>query len=557
MSFLERKDYPAMSKKIICLLLALVLSCGLCLTGCSKENNEQVNAEADTEESSRVAMTISLWMPTDNDTTEEAKTLVSEAINKITKAKFNTAIDLHLVARDEYQETIDEKIEKVADARIEKELAEEEERLAQKNKKAGTSAQEESEIEDIGEISEYPTVAEDQLDIFFVSGYDNYMRYIDGDIISSLDGELSSGSKLLKSYIYPHFLEIVSEYGVYGIPNNHPVGEYKYLLINKELVDKYDYDIDNFTTLIRCKSFILDMGNQNLPGLIPLLGPVEPSGVTYFGTDPAEWSVIASQYGDDVAYNKEVAPDNILANGAYTNLYTFLRQLDELGYIGDGTLDEDEYFAVGVVAGDAALAKEYEDEYYVRIHENPICNEDDVFSAMFCVSTYTKNLSRAMEIVTYLNTKQDLRTILQYGVEGVHWEYEDDTEETIHMISDDYKMELNETGNVYMTYPGEGISMDYWEIEKQQNLDSVSYPYIKFPGYINEKNLPVLEKVAEYSKEIKARLDACPSEELASFIRDLKKEVANNKYVKEMLDPENEDSVYKIYIEWHSDLYPF
>ena len=298
------------------------------------------------------------------------------------------------------------------------------------------------------------------------------------------------------------------------------------------------------------------MGNQHIDGLVPLLGPVEPSGLTFWSTD-GEWSVIGSQYGDDVLFSKEVAPDNVLSNGAYTNLYGMMKQLDELGYVGNGELEDGQYFAVGVVEGDGFDATKYEDEYYVRIHDNPVCTEDDVFGAMFSVSEYTKSLPRSMEIITYLNTSSDIRTVLQYGVKGVHWEYEDESEETIRIISDDYGMNLLETGNVYMTYPGEGMPMSYWEYGKQQNLDSISSPYIKFPGYITDANRATMEKIAEYSKEIKAQLDACSYENLNATVRDLRKEVANNPDVKKMLDPENENSVLRIYTEWHSDLYPF
>jgi len=548
-----------MRKKILCFALALLMVCGVFMTGCSSDKeDETVNAVADTEESSRSAMTVSLWLPTDSDTTEEAKALVSEAINKLTQAKYNTAVDLHLIDRDEYQETIDKQLEEVAEARIRKEEAEEEERLLQKQMKAQGIKQEvtASEVETDDEISAYPDVAEDQMDIFLVSGYDNYVRYIDEDLICQLDGELSSNSKILRSYIYPHFFDIADEFGIYGIPNNHPVGEYQYLLVNKELVEKYDYDPDTFTTLIRCKNFIIDMGNQNLEGCVPLLGDVDSSGMTYWGID-GEWSVLASQFGDDVAYNKEVDPVNVLTNAAYTNLYTMMKTLKGYGYVGDGTLDEGEYFAVGVVSGDAALAKEYEDEYYVRIHQNPVCSEEDVFGAMFSVSTYTKNLSRSMEIVTYINTDTEIRTILQYGVKGVHWAYEEDDETTIKIISDDYKMNLLETGNVYMTYPGEGISMDYWELGKQQNLDSVSSPYIKFKGFVNDENRDALERIAELSKSVKEQLDNCSTDEFSALLKELKKQVAADPDVKAMLDTENENSIIKIYTEWFSDLYPF
>ena len=123
-----RKEFPKMSKKFICLALALVLLCSFVFTGCGNNNNTN-GAQADTEESSRAAMTISLWMPTDEKTTDEAREAVSAALNRLTQAKYNTAIDLHLIPRDEYQEVIDEKIDRVIVAREGRGAAEEGGRL--------------------------------------------------------------------------------------------------------------------------------------------------------------------------------------------------------------------------------------------------------------------------------------------------------------------------------------------------------------------------------------------------------------------------------------------
>lgn len=545
-----------MTRKIISLMLALVLLCSFAMTGCSKDGNEDNrNASADIEENPRLPLRLSLWLPTDESTTDEARALVSAEINKLTIAKYNTAIDLHLVPRDEYQETMDAKIEEVAIARAAKEANEE---LSDNGQ---TSAQEGFNTDvkyDIDNLDSYPAVASDQLDIFLVSGYDNYKRYIDEDTISQLNGELSSGSKILKQYIYPYFFDIADEFGIYGIPNNHPVGEYQYLLVNKELVERYDYDPDSFTSIARCRDFIIDMGNQNLEGLVPLLGPAPADGVNFWGINgDSEWSVLGSQYGSDVAYNVEVAPANILSNGAYTSLLRLLKQLDELGLVGDGELEEGEYFAVGVIPGKGDDIEKYRDDYYVSVHSSPVCSEDDVFGAMFCVSTYTKNLSRAMEIITYINTSEDIRTVLQYGIKGVHWDYENDAENTIKIISDEYGMNLLETGNVYMTYPGEGMTMDYWEYGKQQNLDSISSPFIKFDGYVTDENRECLERIAEYSKTVWERLDAATYEDFNSTVSELRSEIASNPDVKAMLDAENENSVYKIYVDWHSELYPF
>ncbi|MGN1345487.1 MAG: hypothetical protein ACI4V1_01770, partial [Eubacteriales bacterium] len=211
-----------------------------------------------------------------------------------------------------------------------------------------------------------------------------------------------------------------------------------------------------------------------------------------------------------------------------------------------------------VIAGDASVKEQYEEDYYVSIYSKPMMSEDDAYGAMFAVSAYSKSLSRSMEIITYLNTSSDIRTILQYGAEGVHWEYEnEDTKETIRILSDDYQMNLVDTGNVYMTYPGEGISMKYWDYGKAQNLDSISSPYMKFPSYVNDSNKAQLEELAKISKEYKERLDALTFAEYADAITEIKAEIKENEIINAMLDTEeNENSIAAIYGSWYDENYP-
>ena len=234
-----------------------------------------------------------------------------------------------------------------------------------------------------------------------------------------------------------------------------------------------------------------------------------------------------------------------------------MKELGELGYIGDGKVDEGEKFAVGVVAGDGSVAAQYEDEYYVNIHTKPMMTEDDVYGSMFAVSSYSKSLSRSMEILTYLNTSPDIRTILQYGAKGVHWDYEDeDTEESIVILSDDYQMNIVHTGNVYMTYPGEGLTMEHWDYAKQQNLDSTSDPFMKFEGAINDNNKAQMDELADLSKQYKDRIDALTYAEWDAEISAIKKELKDNELIKSLLDTEeNDNSIATIYDEWYSENY--
>lgn len=534
-----------MFKKIIALVLAMLMIAAT-FVGCGEKDGE--DGEADTEASARVAMTLSLWMPTEEGTTDEAIALVEEAINDITRAQFDTAIELHLIPRSEYQAAIDARMAEIENAiENDKNADREEETLAP------GAVEEETIVNELGiTVKQYPSVGAKQMDIFLVKGYDKYVEYVDNMQIVQLDDELRSNSKILSSYIYPTFLEVAYRYGTFAIPNNHPVGTYEYLLVNKELVDKYDYHPDNLTSLLKCEDFIIDIGNQKLEGVVPLLDYVEPGNMVYWGLEEGEWSLLASQMTNASSHKQANTPKSVFTLGAYINTILLMKTFDELGYIGDGTLEEGEKFAVGVIEGNPKTIKEYEDEYYVTIYSNPMFVEEDVFGSMFAVSQYTKSTERAMEIITYLNTSTDLRTVLQYGVEGVHWEYEDDSKETIRRLNDDYQMNLLETGNVYMTYPGEGISMDEWEWGKQQNLDSISSPYMGFRSYVTDENRELLEDLAELSAEIKAEFDSCSAAEFKAYTNRLKAEHRDHELIKELTDPEVKHSLTAIYEEWFS-----
>lgn len=564
-----------MNKKLTSLLLAALLTAGS-LVGCSSKAEEEDVATADTEQSVRVSMTLTLALPTKSGTTDEAAQKVEAAINRLTQAKFDTAIDLRLIPENEYQAYIDDTLSSINKKILEEESAAESRRKEIKALKAQgvdvsgmdtgddeettetVETEEETIVNDLGiSIKQYPEVGDTQFDIFLVQGYDNYNNYIENEYIQQLDSELSGNSKLLKTYIYPTFLELANVSGTYAIPNNHPVGQYQYLLVNKELVDTYDYDPDELTTLLKCTDFIKDIGNQHLDGVVPLLGEVEPANMTYWGTDQSQWSILASQITNTMSYKLKLVPKSVFSINVFVNTIGAMKELSELGYIGDGTIKDGEKFAVGVVAGDASIVEQYGDEYYTYIYSKPMMTEEDAYGNMLAVSTYSKNLSRAMEIITYINTSTDIRTILQYGIEGENWEYENqDTQDTIRILNNDYQMDLVTTGNVYMTYPGEGMSMDYWDYGKQQNIDSISSPYIKFKGYINDNNKDLIKQLDDLSKEYKAKLDALTYAEFDDAISEYKKELKESELFKQLTDLENENSVASIYSTWHDDLYP-
>ncbi|MGM9652816.1 MAG: hypothetical protein ACI3XP_04185 [Eubacteriales bacterium] len=556
-----------MKRKLMCLLLAFVMafSC-FAAVGCSSKDGDETVEGGTTDEAALTTATLTLWIPTDKNTTEEAILAVQEAMNKILKAKYETAIELHAIPSDEYEAAIDARLteieEKIAfeEAEAERKRQEAKELAAQgittaaeEETTADTTdtAEEETYVNDLGmTVLRYPEVEETQMDIFLVRGYDNYKSYIEREALSALDSELSSSSKILKQYIYPSFLTYAKVDGsVYAIPNNHVIGEYKYLLINKRLVDELYWDPDSLTSLLKCEDFIMDV--KQFTDVTPMLSPVEAPGMTYWSED-GSWSLLASQVTNDIAYNTYCPPKNVLTIRNYVDTYSLMKRLSENDcFAADPSKVEE--FGVGILSGDASLPAQYEDEYYVSVYESPTLTTGDVYDAMFAVSSYTKSLSRSMQILTMLNTDTELRTILQYGVEDMHWRKNDQDSSVIDIISKDYKMNLLETGNVYMTYPGEGISMEYWETAKKQNLASKVSPFLAFEhkDYYTDDTKEDFKALAELSKEYADTIGAMTSAEFDEIVSDMKKEVNAIELIAKMVNAEGENTPASLYFAYH------
>ena len=548
-----------MSKKLICVLISLIFILSAVLTGCSgsKSTEEEENGTSNNTASTttvRRPMTLSLWLPTDESTTEDAVKKVEEQLNKIAEQKYMTHIELHAISDSEYQEVIDAKINGIAD--VKNRIADEAEQrrlkqieLAKQGKTLDEydAEQTESDAENEDpkeESSDYPEVKEDQLDIFLIRGYENYMNYIDNELVESLDTELNTNSRLLRTFIYPTFLECVNQGGVYAIPNNHVIGEYQLLLINKELCEKYDYDIDEMETLKDCRDFILDIGSMDLDGVVPFLGEVDAGNLVFFSSD-GNWSLLGDRIISDYSYKTTVEfSSSILDIPEVYDSILLMKQLKEKGYLGNGTVKEGETFACGVVKGDYTLFDKYGDDYYIKVHACPYADEDDIFKSMFAVSPYTKDVTRSMEIITLLNTDTEFRTILQYGAEGVNWEYDPLNPDVINQLKNDYKMNIEDTGNIFITYPDFGKPISDWGDKdhgaKKQNLDSATSPFIGFEP-VDEANKDAYAQLATLSAQTKAKVDAMTYEEAKSGMGSLRLSLAMNELMLNMMDDKNSE----------------
>ena len=539
-----------MNKRIISLILAFLMLSTLLFTGCESLFGSGEDTDLDTklaEEQSNSAMTLAMYIVCEKEVSEETAALVENAFNNITKPNFKTQVKLHFVTYDKYYE----KIEEVVKSNEEYALLEKEAASALKAARKAAKAEgvvtddawfdafyeqnpeyapfreteeltgedttaEQTELVTIAGIDnsytlsqvKYPDEKPAQIDILWIDSYDRYLEYIEREMIERLDSELSGASKKLNEYINNELLLWAKwcTSGTYAIPNNTVIGEYTYLLVNKELAKKYSYNPEELNTLAKCKDFLADVAAYE-PGVAPILGDIYTTGTYYWSIDTAtgkidsnKFNLLASTktsrtHNPKIDTNVTLACNNVFKNVEYTDQLKCIQSYKDAGYVVAESSNPANY-AVRMVKGGAELAAVYGEDYALNVLEYPEAGYEDVFSNMLAVSSYTRSLARSMQIITYLNTNSDLRNVLQYGVEGVHYKIDDDSGKLVR-LNNDYMMKLEATGNVFMAYPEEDMAVDAWEWGKKQNLDVKPYLSMGF-DFVSRIAVPEGEDAETY-----------------------------------------------------------
>ena len=526
-----------MKKRFMSALLALVILVGcFAMTGCTQEEDN-----IDTT-GKRISMTLTMWLPAAKgaEIDDESVAQVEKAVNEITQSQFSTAIKLRVLPADEYDERVlakikDSKLEEIRQSGISSTPVDE---VLNSGIFAGLPENDETVSSDFEAMNaavfaSYPSVESTQFDIFLVHGYDEMTQLADEALIEDLGDNLSDESKVLSSYIYPTFLSGVKYQGsTYAIPNNRAMGKYELMLVNKEIASALYYDPARFTSVDSLfnydnsgVSFIADASAYiaaNGLDVDPVAGSYTPPYLKFFNSaDNGGFSIISAFVGSGVAVT-DVSITNTFKNTNYINATRNLKRISEEAT--PVAFEKSTEFAVGFTEGTAEDIDKYSEKYQVSVIQNPQSTKEEICASMFAVSSFTKDVDRSMEIITLLNTDTELRTILQYGVEGTHWRKNVDNDKVIDILSDKYKMDLEETGNVYMTYPAAGVPLSHWDYAKKQNLDSYM-PVTAGFAYNTEDTEPLLAELDAASADINKRVQAMSYAEFNTALEGLRNEV--------------------------------
>ncbi len=501
-----------MKKRLISLvlMLAMAVSTLALFTGCGKDGNIA-------SESTIKPMTITIAMITDEETTEKGIQVVQDALNKITEKTLNTHVVLQYYTAEEYDAAIEAKIK----ARLEY-------RDANDTDLTSFGTAEDKELNQYGrEVTVYPEPYENQIDIFLLNGVNNLEKYTqypklgydldalraefeanpDNDdekfdptpytmsVLATLDSHLTGTgvATRITKYISANMLNNcrVGE-ELKAIPSNGFYGDSEYMLINKELFDKYQYNIEDVTDLRSIEGFLTEIANKE-PDVTPLynygsLGLVSVTGKNSAITtwvsddpDPAATSWTPATIFDIAQFKKAVISVNNYASigGKYPVTGTDISGAEK------GT------FAAGFVSTDALGLAEYEEDYYTVLAHNSLATTDQVYDNSFAVFEYTSDQARCMEIINLIQTNREFHNTLLYGVENVTYTVDEDTG-LVHRKHEGtdgavYTMDINLCGNLFISLPNDELSMNElsaaendWKKAKEASRNITYSPFMGF-----------------------------------------------------------------------------
>ena len=561
-----------MKRRIFAIVLAIAMLCPMMLTGCN--TNTEETSELNNEQTTRATVSINMWVVTDKNTTEDAKAAVEEEFNRITKSSFTTKVDLVFVTEDEYVEALNNKFEAAAEAKANNNTP------ATPESTDDTTVVEELETNEYGvSVLKYPEITEDQIDIVYIQGFDHLYDLVKGGTTSKLKNlnehiSNTGRAKILTDVIGNDLFKYTKIDGnTYGIPNNRVVGEYTYLLVSKEIVggdangdgtvspDEINgtyYNFNDISTFFDCAELI-DYVKNNRSDLVPVLEKFDNPYI-YYWDDNSEFSILGSKAtfnSQKANANDEYFMKNIFTIKEFTEFELLMKKYETNGYFAADAdkAKEAQNFGVAVMSGDSTIPEEYSDKYFVKVISTPTLTNENVFTSFFGITEYCKNVDRALEIITMLNTDSELRNVLQYGVDGVH--YELDENERVERFNKDYIMNIENTGNVFIAYPEEGMDDDVWTRGVKSNLDLRVHALTGLWNDWLKVDKDILTNLSNQSKSFKDRLDACKTvEELQTFFETAKAEVDENEAFKAATSTENAASPKAVYSKWYTTTWP-
>lgn len=343
-------------------------------------------------------------------------------------------------------------------------------------------------------------------DIAYMS---DYLRNAKKGVYEPLDDLLKEHGQGILDTINPSFWEGVKVDGkIYGIPTNKEIATPQWWMYPKEIVDKYNIDINSIKTF------------EDLEPWLNKLKDKEPDWQLMSLDRDFHFSVGYEGMINDVPAVVSIKDDSLKVVNQYEQGDTIknmelLRKFYKAGYINQdaainppsGLVKNEKIFwkqAQGGPYADIIWSKDKGFPIVAAQVEDAVITTESTRGAIVTISSNSKNKVKAMQFLNLVNTDSDVRNTLGYGIQGLHYEVENNKVNFLD-ASSNYVVPNYSLGNRFIMYPTMDDPEDLWEEYQKFNDTSVKSPMLGFTPDID----PIKNEIAaivNVSKEFRPAL---------------------------------------------------
>jgi putative aldouronate transport system substrate-binding protein len=335
----------------------------------------------------------------------------------------------------------------------------------------------------------------EKLDLLVTASGFNYSGQVAKGQLLPLDDLLESNGQGIKGVVTPEYLDGSRVNGkLYGITGLREFAADWGGVFNKALLDKYNLDLSTVKTWEDLGP-ILDTIHKNEPTIAPLGEQAQNQTIA-----TVMLSGIYDMLGDTPGVlrydSKDMKLENIFETKEYADALALVRKWYQAGYImkdlatspeiGPNLVKNDKLF--GYVANlkpgfEAQESRASSKEMAGLRLTEPLMGSGAFNGFMMSISKNSQNPEKAMEFMSLLYTDAEILNLLDWGIEGKHYEKKDDNiiGQPAGVTGDTgYSFYFWEIGNAFMTYIWEGNDPQVWEKTKEFNDSAIKSPAIGF-----------------------------------------------------------------------------
>ncbi|MFJ7934486.1 ABC transporter substrate-binding protein [Sporosarcina sp. NPDC096371] len=321
------------------------------------------------------------------------------------------------------------------------------------------------------------------VDIIFASGT-KYVQNAQKGAFIALDDLLENEGKELKETLDPALLEGVKIDGqVYGIPANKEAARQTVYTFNNVLAEKYGFDLSTVKTLEDLEP-MLKIIKENEPGVTPMATSKAYLPYDYIFNNEMPFGIPFEGDTDHVI--------NPFESDLTMEIYKTMHKYYKAGYLKEDAATSKDSWPLDVANWFVRLgdSQPYADLLWSRAAkyelvsvpaEQPVTINDSVSGSIQAISATSKNPEKAMEFLNLLNTDPYLRNLVDKGLEGVHYEKNEDGRiKDLPARIESYNIPTYSIGNFFTLYLYDTDPVDKWDQFKVFNESATAAPTLGF-----------------------------------------------------------------------------